>query len=166
MNLYLDGKEHKVELHKILSQKLYNEVTPLLSELETSEGARKAYEAHLQKKMLSDDYFKGKLNLLQGADAWEVLKDDFRLQEIIAETLMTVRENIFEYVSFNESTIQIIFKLAKICINHKTIANQELKSAIESDVDSDFWQEQDLNSIMEELKFFRENVLARIKTNI
>lgn len=166
MNLYLDGKEHKVQLHKILSQKLYNEVTPLLSELETSEGARKAYESQLQKKMLGDSYFTGKMNLLQGANAWDALKDDFRLQEVIAETLLLVRENIFEHISLNESTIGIIFKMAKICIDKKTITNQELLNAIDSETDSEFWQEQDLNSILEELKFFRQNVLGRIKTNI
>lgn len=165
MNLYLNGKEHKVQLHKILSQKLYGEVTPLLSELETSEGARKAYESLLQKKIIGDEYFAGKLNLLKGEGAWDALKDDFRLQEVIAEVMLTVRENIFEHISLNDSTIGIIFKMAKICIDKKTITNQELVNAIDSDVDSEFWQEQDLNSILEELRFFRQNVLGRIKTN-
>jgi hypothetical protein len=133
--------------------------------LETSEGARKAYESLLQKKIIGDEYFAGKLNLLKGEGAWDALKDDFRLQEVIAEVMLTVRENIFEHISLNDSTIGIIFKMAKICIDKKTITNQDLVNAIDSDVDSEFWQEQDLNSILEELRFFRSNVLGRIKTN-
>ena len=120
---------------KILSQKLYNEVTPLLNELETSDGARKAYELVLQKRMLTDDYFAGKLNLLKGAEAWEELKNDFRLQELIAEVMLTIRENIFEHISLNESTIRTIFRMVKICIDKKTISNSELQLAIDSDVE-------------------------------
>lgn len=165
MNLYLNGKEYKVQLQTILSQKLYTEVTPLLTELENSEGARKAYETILQKRIIGDEYFSGKINILQGANAWDALKDDFRLQETIAEVMILVRENIFEYLSLNETTINSIFKLFKICLNKKLITQPELLEAIESDVESDFWQEQDLNSILDELKFFRSQVLARIKTN-
>jgi hypothetical protein len=165
MNLYLNGKEYKVTLQKILSQNLYNKVTPLLSELENSEGARKAYENILQKRIIGDEYFSGKINLLQGANAWDALKDDFKLQELIAEVMIMVRENIFEYLSLNDSTIKIIFRMFQTCIDKKLIVMPEILEAIDSDVESEFWQEQDLNSILEELKFFRQNVLARIKTN-
>ncbi len=94
MTIYYNGKEYKIELQSILSQKLYNEVTPLLNELERSQGAQSAYESLLQKRILGDDYFKGKINLLEGSNAWANVKDDFRLQEIVAEVILTIRENI------------------------------------------------------------------------
>jgi len=169
MTIYYNSKEYKIELQTILSQKLYNEVTPLLNELERSQGAQNAYESLLQKRIIGDEYFAGKVNLLKGADAWESVKDDFHLQEIIAEVMLTVRENIFEHISLNEQTIGIIFNMLKICINWKKVEAQypdaEFLAALKSDVDSEFWQEQDLNSILEQLKFFRANVLARIKTS-
>lgn len=166
MNLYLNGKEYKVELQKVLSQKLYNEVTPLLNQLENSQGAQKAYESLLQKKIIGDEYFKGKLNLLNGANAWDGIKDDFRLQEVIADVILIVRENIFEHITLNDATIPIVFDLFRICINKKAIHHPELLDAINEPSTTEFWQEQDLNSILDELKFFRANVLARIKTSI
>lgn len=169
MTIYHNGKEYKVELQSILSQKLYNEVTPLLNELERSQGAQSAYETLLQKRILGDEYFKGKINLLEGANAWASIQNDFRLQEIVAEVVLTIRENIFEHISLNEQTIGIIFNMLKICINWKKVESQypdaEFLSALKSESSSEFWQEQDLNSILEQLKFFRANVLARIKTS-
>lgn len=170
MTIYFNGKEYKIELQSILSQKLYNEVTPLLNELERSQGAQSAYESLLQKRILGDEYFKGKINLLEGSNAWANVKDDFRLQEIVAEVILTIRENIFEHISLNEQTIGIIFNMLKICINWKKVESQypdaEFLTALKSESSSEFWQEQDLNSILEHLKFFRVNVLGRIKTSI
>ena len=166
MNVYLDGKEYKIELHSILSQKLYTEVTPLLAKLESSFGARKAFETLLQKRLFADNYFSGKVNLLQGENAWESLKNDMRFQETIAEVMITIRENIFEHITIDDETIVTIFDLFRVCINKKKIMHPELVEKINEPSTSEFWQEQDLNAILETLKFFRSNVLARIKTSI
>jgi hypothetical protein len=165
MELILNDRIHKVKLQTVLSQNLYVKVMPILEKLENSRGAQKAYETLLQKRLLGDEYFSGKFNLLKGSDAWEGLKGDFKLQEVIAEVILQIKTNVFEYISLDEQTIPIVFDLAKIAIDRKNINDNELLIALDSDSSSDFWMEQDLNSILEELKFFRSNTLARIKTS-
>lgn len=165
MNLYLNGKEYKVELQKVLSQKLYNEVTPLLTKLETSKGARKAFEVELQKVLFTDDYFKGKVNLLKGEAVWDDFKEDVRFIEVVAETMMNIRTNIFECVSIDDETIPIIFDLFKVVLKKNSITHPELQEALDEPTTSEFWQEQDLNAVLDELKFFRSSVLARIKSS-
>ena len=78
MTIYFDDKEYKIELQSILSQKLYNEVTPLLQSLENSKGARKAFEVEMQKRLFTDEYFKGKVNFLKGDKVWDDFKDEDR----------------------------------------------------------------------------------------
>lgn len=166
MNIYLNGKEYKIELHTILSQKLYNQVTPLLAKLEQSKGARGAFESELQKRIFSDSYFSGKINLMKGDEAWNDLRDDMKFQETIAEVMMSIRDNIFDFIRIDDETIESIFDLFKCAINKKKINNNELLQAIDEPSNSEFWQEQDLNEILESLKFFRSTVLARIKTSL
>lgn len=165
MNLYLNDKEYKIELQSILSQKLYNEVTPLLSKLENSKGARKAFEVQMQNRLFTDEYFKGKVNFLKGDAVWDDFKEDVRFIELVAETMLNVRKNIFESISVDDETIPVIFDLFKVCIKKNSITNADLQTAINEPSTSEFWQEQDLNSILETLKFFRESVLARIKSS-
>jgi len=166
MIIYLNDKEYKVELQSILSQKLYNEVTPLLTKLETSKGARKAFEVELQKVLFNDEYFKGKINFLKGEKVWDDFKEDARFIEIVAETMMNIRNNIFESISIDDETIPVIFDLFKVSLKKNSLTSNELMDAINEPTTSEFWQNQDLNSILEALKFFRSSVLARIKTSI
>lgn len=165
MIIYFDSKEYKIELQSILSQKLYNDVTPLLAKLETSKGARKAFEVQLQNKLFTDEYFKGKINFLKGDKVWDDFKDDVRFIELVAETMLNVRNNIFESISIDDETIPVIFDLFRVCIKKSSITNADLLTAINEPSTSDFWQEQDLNEVLEQLKFFRSTVLARIKSS-
>jgi len=165
MTIYLNGKEHKVELQTVLSQKLYNEVTPLLANLETSKGARKAFEVELQKVLFTDEYFKGKVNLLKGEAVWDDFKEDVRFIEVVAETMLNIRANIFECISIDDETIPVIFDLLKVALKKNAITNQELLDALNESTTSEFWQEQDLNAVLDALKFFRSTVLARIKSS-
>lgn len=166
MELILNNNVYKVNLQTVLSQSLYTKVLPILESLERSKGAEKAYEAILQKRLLGDEYFAGKINLLKGKDAWNELKEDFKLQEVIAETLLQVRTNIFEYITIDEQTIPLVFDLARVCIDRRNIKDDALLAAIDTPSDSEFWVEQDLNGVLDALKFFRSNTLARVKTNL
>lgn len=165
MTIYFDEKEYKIELQSILSQKLYNEVTPLLTKLETSKGARKAFEVQLTSRLFNDEYFKGKVNFLKGDKVWDDFKDDVRFIELVAETMLNVRNNIFETISVDDETIPVIFDLFRACIKKNSITNADLLTAINEPSTSEFWQNQDLNEVLESLKFFRTTVLARIKTS-
>ncbi|MFM8759681.1 MAG: hypothetical protein ACKODS_09100 [Methylophilaceae bacterium] len=165
MELIYNNTKQTAKLQTVLSQNLYTKVLPILEKLEKSKGAEKAYENLLQKRLLGDEYFAGKINLLKGKDAWNELKDDFRLQEIIGEVLLQVKTNIFEYITIDKDSIPLIFDLARICIDRKNIHDDGFLLAIDSASDSEFWLEQDLNGILEALKFFRSETLARVRTN-
>lgn len=166
MNLYVNGKEKKVQLYAILTQKLYEKVTPILDKLANSKGANAAFETELQRKIFSDEYLLSKIDLSQGADAWKGLANDFKFTEIVTETMLYIKTNLLEHINIDSETIPDIFTLAKTCIDTSKINDSELLSCIESDVDSEFWQEQDINNMLEELKFFRKTILSRIKSSI
>jgi hypothetical protein len=165
MKLYINTQEYTVNLQTILTQNLYKKVTPLLTRLETTNGAKKAYESMLQKRILDDPYLMGKINLLDGENAWENVKNDSKFQEVVGEIFMTARENILDLITIDEQTLPVLFELFKECIDKKLITSPELLEAINTPFNSEFWQEQDINGILEELRFFRHNVLARIKTS-
>lgn len=166
MNLYVNGKEKKVQLYAILTQKLYEKVTPILDKLANSKGANAAFESELQRKIFGDEYLLSKIDLSQGADAWKGLANDFKFTEIVTETMLYIKTNLLEHINIDSETIPDIFTLAKTCIDTSKINDSELLSYIESDVDSEFWQEQDINNMLEELKFFRKTILSRIKSSI
>lgn len=166
MNLYVNGKEKKVQLYAILTQKLYEKVTPILDKLANSKGANAAFESELQRKIFGDEYLLSKIDLSQGADAWKGLANDFKFTEIVTETMLYIKTNLLEHINIDSETIPDIFTLAKTCIDTSKINDSELLSCIESDVDSEFWQEQDINNMLEELKFFRKTILSRIKSSI
>ena len=166
MILYLNGKDKKVQLYAILTQRLYDKVTPILEKLAQSKGANAAFETELQKKIFADDYLLSKVDLTLGVDAWKALAGDFKFTEIVTETLIHIKSNLLEHINIDNETIPEIFELTKVCIDKSKINDTELLLAIDSDTNSDFWQEQDLNNILEELKFFRSTVLSRIKSSI
>lgn len=166
MILYVNGKEKKVQLYAILTQKLYDKVTPILEKLAQSKGANAAFETELQKKIFSDEYLLSKIDLTLGVDAWKSLAGDFKFTEIVTETLIHIKSNLLEYINIDNETIPEIFELTKVSIDKSKINDNELLLAIDTDTNSDFWQEQDLNNILQELKFFRTTVLSRIKPSI
>jgi hypothetical protein len=116
MILYVNGKEKKVQLYAILTQKLYDKVTPILEKLAQSKGANGAFETELQKKIFSDEYLLSKVDLTLGVDAWKSLAGDFKFTEIVTETLIHIKSNLLEYINIDNETIPEIFELAKVCI--------------------------------------------------
>lgn len=168
MKLYLAGNEHEVALHKILTQALYDKVSPVLESLGNSKGARSAFETMLQQRMLQDEYFVGLAGKLKEGDKLDhnKLQKDFRFQELVGECIIKVKTNLFEFINVDAETIPLVFSLAKVCIDTTKIDNVELSNGIDSDVNSEFWAQQDIDGILETLTFFRSSVLRRIRVGI
>ena len=88
---------------------------------------------------------------------------EFAFQEIVKTAYLKVRSNLFELINVDATTIPKIFDFVKTCIDHTKVQNGELLAGIQSEVDSEFWQGQDLDGILESLKFFRETVCRRVR---
>jgi hypothetical protein len=163
MKLHYNGKEHEVALYSKLTPALYDIVTPLLQELANTQGASSAAEAEILEKVFANETLAQKVDLTKGKDAFTDILGDFKFQEIVKTAYLKIRANLFEVINIDSITIPKIIEFTKQVIDIKLITDAELLNAINTPSDSEFWQEQDIDSILDALKFFRESVCRRIK---
>jgi hypothetical protein len=163
MKLYLNEIEQEVPLYTILTPALYDKVSPLLQQLANTKGAQTAAESEIMEKVFSTPHLQAQIDLSKGTDAFTAIMGDFRFQEIVKDAYLKVRRDLFDCINIDASTIPAIFTLVKNVINIKKIDNADLLASIQSEIDSEFWQAQDLDGILDELKFFRSTVCKRIR---
>lgn len=163
MKLYLNDKEFEVSLYTKLTPALYDIVTPLLSDLANTKGATSAAEQEILERVFSVPELAEKIDLTKGAEAFTEILGDFKFQEIVKSTYLKIRTNLFDIINIDSNTLPKIIEFVKQVIDKKYITDPELVNAIETDYNSEFWQNQDIDGILDSLRFFRENVCRRIK---
>jgi hypothetical protein len=163
MKLYLNDTAHEVALFTKLTPALYDKVTPLLSELANTKGAQAAAETEIMEKVFSRESLAKKIDLTKGQEAFKDIMGEFEFQEIVKTAYLKVRANLFELINVDETTIPKIFEFVKAVIDESKVQNTELLAGIQSEPSSEFWQNQDLDGILDSLKFFRETVCRRVR---
>lgn len=163
MKFYLNEEVHEVPLCSILTPALYDKVSPLFQELANTKGAQTAAEQEIMEKVFSTPHLQEQIDLSKGSDAFTAIMGDFRFQEIVKDAYLKVRRDLFECINVDASTIPTIFTLVKTVVDIKKVTHAELLTGLQSEISSDFWQNQDLDGILEELKFFRSTVCKRIR---
>lgn len=163
MKFYLNEEVHEVPLCSILTPALYDKVSPLFQELANTKGAQTAAEQEIMEKVFSTPHLQEQIDLSKGSDAFTAIMGDFRFQEIVKDAYLKVRRDLFECINVDASTIPSIFTLVKTVVDIKKVTHAELLTGLQSEISSDFWQNQDLDGILEELKFFRSTVCKRIR---
>lgn len=163
MKLYLNDTAYEVPLYAKLTPALYDKVTPLLSELANTKGAQAAAESEIMEKVFAKESLATKIDLTKGADAFKEIMQEYEFQEIVKTAYLKVRANLFELINVDETTIPKIFEFVQAVIDISKVQNAELLAGIQSEVSSDFWNNQDLDGILDALKFFRETVCRRIR---
>jgi len=163
MKLHVNGKEHEVTLYAKLTPALYDIVTPLMTELANTKGATSAAEQEILDKVFASEHLASKIDLTKGQDAFSEIMGDFKFQEIVKSSYMKIRANLFEVINIDSTTIPKIIEFTKKVIDKNLITDAELLNAIDSNYDSEFWQDQDIDTILDSLKFFRETVCKRVK---
>lgn len=163
MKFYLNEEVHEVPLSNILTPALYDKVSPLFQELANTKGAQTAAEQEIMEKVFSTPHLQAQIDLSKGSDAFTSIMGDFRFQEIVKDAYLKVRRDLFECINVDASTIPSIFTLVKTVVDIKKVTHAELLAGLQSEIISDFWQNQDLDGILEELKFFRSTVCKRIR---
>lgn len=163
MKLYHNGKEFEVVLFTKLTPALYDLVTPSLQELASTRGANTAAEQEILEKIFQHEDLAKRIDLTKGADAFGDIMQDFKFQEIVKTAYLKVRKNLFEFINIDGDTIPKVIDFAKKVIDKSKITDAELLVAIDTEPDSDFWRDQDIDAILDALKFFRETVCGRIK---
>jgi hypothetical protein len=163
MKLYHNNKETEVALYTKLTPSLYDTVTPLLQELAETEGAVKSIHQDILEKVFQNEELAQKVDLTKGEQALAEIYSDFRFQEIIKSSYMKVRSNLFEVINVDSTTIPKIIHFVQKVIDQSLVKDAELLNQINSESTSDFWQNQDIDAILEDLKFFRETTCRRIR---
>lgn len=163
MKFYLNEEVHEVPVCSILTPALYDKVSPLFQELANTKGAQTAAEQEIMEKVFSTPHLQSQIDLSKGSDAFTAIMGDFRFQEIVKDAYLKVRRDLFECINVDASTIPTIFTLVKTVVDIKKVSHAELLVGLQSEVSSEFWQNQDLDGILEELKFFRSTVCKRIR---
>lgn len=163
MKFYLNEEVHEVPLCSILTPALYDKVSPLFQELANTKGAQTAAEQEIMEKVFSTPHLQEQIDLSKGSEAFVNIMGDFRFQEIVKDAYLKVRRDLFECINVDASTIPTIFTLVKTVVDIKKVTHAELLAGLQSEISSDFWQNQDLDGILEELKFFRSTVCKRIR---
>lgn len=163
MKLYINDTAHEVPLYTKLTPALYDKVTPLLSQLANTKGAQAAAESEIMEKVFSRETLASKIDLTKGQDAFKDIMQEFEFQEIVKTAYLKVRANLFELINVDETTIPKIFEFVQAVIDTNKVQNSELLSGIQSEVNSEFWNNQDLDAILDSLKFFRETVCRRVR---
>ena len=163
MKFYLNEEVHEVPLCNILTPALYDKVSPLFQELANTKGAQTAAEQEIMEKVFSTPHLQEQIDLSKGSEAFTAIMGDFRFQEIVKDAYLKVRRDLFECINVDASTIPTIFTLVKTVVDIKKVTHAELLTGLQSEISSDFWQNQDLDGILEELKFFRSTVCKRIR---
>jgi hypothetical protein len=163
MKFYVDGQAVDAPLYQILTPALYEKITPMLLELAQSKGAQTAAEQEILNKVYAVPHLSEKINLQKGADAFADIMNDFRFQEIVKDAYLKVRENLFEVINIDTTTIPLIFEFVKTVVDVKKVTNAQLLVGLQSETNSEFWAAQDLDGILDALKFFRETVCKRVR---
>lgn len=163
MKFYIDGQAVDAPLFQILTPALYEKITPMLLELAQSKGAQTAAEQEILNKIYTVPHLSEKIDLSKGADAFTDIMQDFRFQEIVKDAYLKVRENLFEVINIDASTIPQIFEFVKCVVDIKKVTNAQLLVGLQSETNSEFWSAQDIDGILDELKFFRSTVCKRIR---
>jgi len=163
MKFYVDGQAVDAPLYQILTPALYEKITPMLLELAQSKGAQTAAEQEILNKVYAVPHLSEKINLQKGADAFADIMNDFRFQEIVKDAYLKVRENLFEVINIDTTTIPLIFEFVKTVVDTKKITNAQLLVGLQSETNSEFWAAQDLDGILDDLKFFRQTVCKRVR---
>jgi hypothetical protein len=163
MKFYIDGQTVEAPLYQILTPALYEKITPMLLELAQSKGAQTAAEQEILNKIYSVPHLSEKIDLQKGADAFTEIMADFRFQEIVKDAYLKVRENLFEVINIDTTTIPLIFEFVKTIVDIKKVTNAQLLVGLQSETNSEFWNAQDLDGILEDLKFFRQTVCKRVR---
>jgi hypothetical protein len=89
--------------------------------------------------------------------------NDFRFQEIVKDAYLKVRANLFEVINIDTTTIPLIFEFVKTVVDVKKVTNAQLLVGLQSETNSEFWASQDLDGILDDLKFFRDTVCKRVR---
>lgn len=163
MKFYIESQPVEAPLFTILTPALYEKITPMLLELAKSKGAQTAAEAEILNKVYSVPHLSEKIDLNKGENAFAEIMNDFKFQEIVKDAYLKVRENLFEVINIDGETIPQIFEFVKSVVDVKKVTNAQLLVGLQSEVSSEFWQAQDIDGILEELKFFRQTVCKRIR---
>jgi hypothetical protein len=163
MKFYVDGQVIEAPLYQILTPALYEKITPMLLELAQSKGAQTAAEQEILNKVYAVPHLSEKINLQKGADAFADIMNDFRFQEIVKDAYLKVRENLFEVINIDTTTIPLIFEFVKTVVDVKKVTNAQLLVGLQSETNSEFWASQDLDGILDDLKFFRNTVCKRVR---
>jgi hypothetical protein len=163
MKFYVDAQAVDAPLYQILTPALYEKITPMLLELAQSKGAQTAAEQEILNKVYAVPHLSEKINLQKGADAFADIMNDFRFQEIVKDAYLKVRENLFEVINIDTTTIPLIFEFVKTVVDVKKVTNAQLLVGLQSETNSEFWAAQDLDGILDDLKFFRNTVCKRVR---
>jgi hypothetical protein len=163
MKFYVDGQAVEAPLYQILTPALYEKITPMLLELAQSKGAQTAAEQEILNKVYAVPHLSEKINLQNGADAFADIMNDFRFQEIVKDAYLKVRANLFEVINIDTTTIPLIFEFVKTVVDVKKVTNAQLLVGLQSETNSEFWASQDLDGILDDLKFFRDTVCKRVR---
>lgn len=163
MKFYIEGQTIEAPLYQILTPALYEKITPMLLELAQSKGAQTAAEQEILNKVYAVPHLSEKIDLQKGADAFADIMNDFRFQEIVKDAYLKVRENLFEVINIDTTTIPLIFEFVKTVVDTKKVTNAQLLVGLQSETNSEFWAAQDLDGILDDLKFFRNSVCKRVR---
>lgn len=163
MKLYLNDKEYDVPLHTKLTPHLHDKVTPLLSGLANSRGGNSAAEQWILEEVFSNPALAQLVDLQQGANAFDSLLSTNEGQTLVKMSFLKVRQKLFEVINVDAETMPLILAFAKECIDVDKINDGELTACIQSEIASDFWQQQDIEGMLTDLEFFRTKVCRRIR---
>lgn len=163
MKFYIESQTIEAPLYQILTPALYEKITPMLLELAQSKGAQTAAEQEILNKVYAVPHLSEKIDLQKGADAFADIMNDFRFQEIVKDAYLKVRENLFEVINIDTTTIPLIFEFVKTVVDTKKVTNAQLLVGLQSETNSEFWAAQDLDGILDDLKFFRNSVCKRVR---
>jgi hypothetical protein len=163
MKLYFNNRAFDIPLHTRLTPHLYEKITPLLNDIANTKGAQSATEQDIMEKVFTSPTLASKVDLSKGQDAFDGLLENPEFQEIIKLAYLKIRGRLFEVINIDEETIPKIFAFAKEAIDISKLTDGGLIAGIQSDISSDFWQQQDIEGMLNDLEFFRSTVCRRIR---
>lgn len=163
MKLYVKDKTHDVPLHTKLTPNLYSIITPLLYDLVQTKGAQSSIEQDIMQKVFASQQLSIKIDVTKGQDALKDIMHEPEFQDIIKHAYLKARTHLFDVILIDDETIPKIFAFAKACIDINKLKDASLIAGLQSDYDSDFWKEQDIEGMLTDLEFFRSTVCRRIR---
>lgn len=163
MKLYLNDKEFEVPLQTKLTPYLHDKVTPLLNGLANSRGGNSAAEQWILEEAFSNPSLAQLIDLQKGANAFDNLLATNEGQQLVKLSFLKVRQRLFEVINVDAETMPLILAFAKECIDASKVADADLLAGIQSEVTSEFWQQQDIEGMLTDLEFFRTTVCRRVR---